>query len=352
MKLSRRLAKSNSRARQRRRATPENMNQAVSSVAKTPPREPASDLSPPNNPRRQRKRGEEADVKPGVQPKPFAYRSQRSDTDATTGRKQPRESSDAQTARPGWLSRVGAIVLSFAALAAAINLLTLSSQTSVSVIKQDGQAGSLMQDKSVYQQAASDLFADSVWNRNKITVNTGAVERQMEQQFPELNNVAITIPWLTHRPVVHIEPAAPGLVVKKSDQAWLLDDQGRVLVKANDESELPASDGLLRVNDQSGLQAATGEQVIPAQQIRFMETVVAQLAARQYTVSELILPAASSQLDVKLVNEPFQVKFNLQSNTAREQAGTFLATIAKLKKENAIPGQYIDVRVPGRAYYQ
>lgn len=255
--------------------------------------------------------------------------------------------------RPGWLSRVGAVVLSLVVLAAAINLLTLSSQASISIINSDGESSpQTLQDEAIYQQAASELFAASVWNRNKITVDTGSVQKQMEKKFPELTSISITIPWLTHRPVVHIQPATPALVLAKSSEAWLLDDQGRVLAKAVNRAALGVSDELPSVTDQSGLQADLGDQVVPARHIRFMNTVIDQLAARQYTVAELILPSSSSQLDVRLANEPYIVKFNLQNDSAREQAGTFLATIARLKKDRAVPGQYIDVRVPGRAYYQ
>ena len=66
----------------------------------------------------------------------------------------------------------------------------------------------------------------------------------------------------------------------------------------------------------------------------------------------MVLPVGTSELDVKLTNQPYTVKFNLESGTARQQAGTFLATQAKLQSQNVTPGQYVDVRVGGRAYYK
>jgi hypothetical protein len=64
------------------------------------------------------------------------------------------------------------------------------------------------------------------------------------------------------------------------------------------------------------------------------------------------LPPAASELDVQLNGRPYFVKFNLQSNNPRGEAGTFLATIAQLSRQNIVPGHYVDVRVDGRAYYQ
>ncbi len=66
----------------------------------------------------------------------------------------------------------------------------------------------------------------------------------------------------------------------------------------------------------------------------------------------MTLPVGTSELDVRLAGQPYSVKFNLESGTARQQAGTFLATESKLKSQNVTPAEYIDVRVDGRAYYK
>ena len=65
----------------------------------------------------------------------------------------------------------------------------------------------------------------------------------------------------------------------------------------------------------------------------------------------MTLPPAASELDVKIAGKPYFVKFNLQADDARRQAGTFLATQAQLQRKGITPAQYIDVRVEGRAYY-
>jgi hypothetical protein len=64
------------------------------------------------------------------------------------------------------------------------------------------------------------------------------------------------------------------------------------------------------------------------------------------------LPSNANELDIQIAGQPYEVKFNLHSDKAREQAGTYLATIASLQKQGITPSKYIDVRVDGRAYYQ
>jgi hypothetical protein len=110
--------------------------------------------------------------------------------------------------------------------------------------------------------------------------------------------------------------------------------------------------GLPVVVDQSGLSVKVNHPVLTADNVSFVQIVAAELAAKQYTISAMSLPATSSELDVQLAGQPYFVKFNLQTNDAREQAGTFLATINQLHSQNITPAKYVDVRVDGRAYYQ
>jgi hypothetical protein len=113
-----------------------------------------------------------------------------------------------------------------------------------------------------------------------------------------------------------------------------------------------AQSKLPQVVDQSGLQVKLNQQALTSADVSFIQTVVAQLAARKVTVSSLVLPASSNELDARIAGQTHFVKFNLHDNDARQQAGAYLATIAQLKRKNTPPSQYIDVRVPGRAYYQ
>ena len=59
---------------------------------------------------------------------------------------------------------------------------------------------------------------------------------------------------------------------------------------------------------------------------------MAQLAVKGFNVASMTLPAASQPARCGLVGQPYIVKFNLQSDKPRQQAGTFLATIAQLQK--------------------
>ena len=288
-------------------------------------------------------------------PSTFAYRARRSEAERNTGRQAQGESSAPKPPRrPGfkhfWLQRTGLIILVLAALASAVNVLSLSTDAKVIPLT-TSSSQTLLRPASVYEAAASRQLSHSVWNYNKITINASGLSRQLLSQFPELSSVSVTIPLLAHRPLVYVEAAQPALILISSNGSYIVDTSGKALISAATPVGLNRPQ-LAQLTDQSGLRIQTGKQALPASDISFIQDVIAQLAAKQYTVSGMALPAAASELDVKLKGQPYFVKFNLDSNNPRGEAGTFLATIAQLKRQNITPAQYVDVRVDGRAYYK
>ena len=282
----------------------------------------------------------------------FVSRTRRTEDSANTGRFEAREKPRLGAAGPirYWLQRLGLIVLLAAVLASVANIVTLSGTARVEVLNTQGGAN-FLHDQASYQAAADKLLAASVWNRNKITIDTGTISHDMTRQFPELAAVSVTLPLFAHHAIVYLEPAEPALVLNSGSGSYVLDTTGKALetsvkLDAATQKQLPV------VTDQSGLQVAPGQQVISSSDASFIRTVQAQLAAKQIGISGMTLPAAASELDVQLVGQPYFVKFNLQTDDSRHQAGAFLATRAQLQKQGVTPAHYIDVRVPGRAYYQ
>jgi hypothetical protein len=80
-----------------------------------------------------------------------------------------------------------------------------------------------------------------------------------------------------------------------------------------------------------------------------------ELTAKHVKPGRLVLPPGGGELRVYPSGQPYVIKFNLHTNSARSarlQTGTYLAVARELKKQHLTPKHYIDVRVPGRAYYR
>jgi hypothetical protein len=295
--------------------------------------------TPPPPTRRQRL---QADTDLSQSPPAFSYRS---------SRRSPQETTPTRT-KIGhfWLQRFGLIILLLAVGVSTINVLSLSTTAKILPLGSDSSQV-FLRDQAVYGAAADQLLKSSIWNRDKITVNTAQVRQSMLKQFPELTNVSITLPLLAHRPLVYVEAAQPILVLVNASGAFIIDATGKALLQAANQAALDQPQ-LPVLHDQSGLKITVNRQALPADDVSFIQIVLAELATRHFTAAALTLPAAASELDVQIAGQPYFVKFNLETNTPREQAGTFLATITQLQRQNTLPAKYVDVRVDGRAYYQ
>ena len=248
------------------------------------------------------------------------------------------------------LQRIGLIILVLAGLASVMNALTLSSNAKVVALNsQKSQA--FLSSSATYEQAVHDLLASSIWNHNKITVNTKSVTDKLTARYPELSSASITIPLLAHRPVVYVQAAQPILVIAARNGYFIVADTGEALARANTPAQFQKYN-LPNLTDQSGLKLQAGHKALSTTNVSFIQTVITELAAKQFIVSAMVLPAGSNELDVSLKGQAYLVKFNLGSDSSRAQAGTFLSTIKYLQQQNTIPSKYIDVRVVGKAYYQ
>lgn len=301
--------------------------------------------------RGRRQRRQDADL-----PKPapsFAYRSRRSDQEVNTGRQLARKPEVATDGAGGpgrfLLRRFGLLLLLAAVAVLAVSLLSLSGDARVVFV--DDAGSPLLQNKQVYSQAADKLLADSIWNHNKITVDSGNISHQLLRQFPELADASVTLPLFAKRPIVYLQPATPSLILVAKNGSFVVDTGGKALLRADN---LPSDSrhDLVKVMDKSGLEVKIGQQALSSSNIDFIRTVTAQLAASKVGISSMVLPAGTSELDVGIAGQPYIVKFNLQNNDARQQAGTYLAARAKILSQHIKPAHYVDVRVDGRAYYK
>lgn len=288
-------------------------------------------------------------------PTAFSYHAKRAErSDAPGRRSQP--SLAAERSRllslQFWFKRSGLLFAIIVGLICAVNIVSLSSNPRIVLLDTENNAYAFHSSKE-YQTAASQQLKSSIWNKNKITANTGAASKALQQQYPELADVSITLPLIGHRPIYYLKATKPAFILQTANGgAYVLDDSGKALIAKGAAPESTTAN-LPTINDQAGLRVATGKQVVSSREVAFITTVMAMLKEKNIQVSGLTLPAnAAQELDVAIAGKPYYVKFNLHDPTsARQQVGTYLATANNLERQNITPSQYIDVRVLGRSYY-
>ncbi|MDL2363385.1 MAG: hypothetical protein QFB86_03315 [Patescibacteria group bacterium] len=284
-------------------------------------------------------------------PTSFSYHARRSEQELNTGRhtqRAPIVPGVVAKVKGFWLHGFGLSILMIALVASTLNIISLSTNPRVVPLTEDA---SLLRPLPEYQTYAEELLNGSLSNRSKITINTSAITADFKRHFPELGSASVTVPLIAHRPLVYVAAARPALVMSASTGSFVISDTGRVM-SASTQINSSLKNSLPSVTDQSGLALSLNVQALPSTTVNFIEIVAEQLAAKNYTVSNMTLPQSADELSVQLAGQAYAVKYNIQANTPKEQSGTFFATVAQLQKQHTVPSKYVDVRVDGRAYYQ
>jgi hypothetical protein len=272
----------------------------------------------------------------------FSYAAQRLRTEENT----VRVVHEPPAVRHNWFVRLPTIISIGVILGSLLYATTLTTTPRIIAINNQGQT-KLLRDEAYYEQAFSEVFGKSLLNHSKLSINTNQLARTIENEYPELHDVAISLPLLGRRPVVQITSSRPAFILLTASGSYLISEDGRVILNTNETSLKDA--GLATVTDNTGLVVSKGEIAFPKDNVDFITTVLLQLKAKNITTESITLPPISNDLHIKLQGRPYFVKFNLQGS-ALEQTGALLAIEDRLKGDGNEPSEYIDVRVEDRAY--
>ena len=277
----------------------------------------------------------------------FNYHSVRSTNDTNIGRTNKETQTElSNKTKSTWWKHIPTYIAVLVVLGSLMYTLTLSTNPTVRLVQQTNQT--IVQPLSVYQQAAQNIFESSWQNKTKVTINTDKVAKEIEQKYPEINAVSIVIPLLGHRPILEIRPAQSILILSNAQGQFVINQQGNAVLQLN--SSLSAKYSLPTVVDQTGFDVKVGQQALPSNSVKFIKTVVDQFGAKNLSIQSMILSSTPYELDVRVKGEGYFIKFNLLSDPLYS-TGTYFAT-AKLFNPSNTPTQYVDVRIPGRAYYK
>ncbi len=275
----------------------------------------------------------------------FSYYTNSRGVEATRQAERPDQAAGAERVRRPLASRMSFWLLLALAVVCALKLLWLSASPRVVVVGRTSTSNIYLQSTDVYATAAQRLLAGGIANRLKLTADLNGTAVALERQFPELQAVSLTVPLVSNRPIVYIQPAQPSAVLQTGGRNYALNKSGVVLARLQ---TVPANIPL--IVDASNASAQPGRQFLPGSTVAFVQTVEYQLTAAHLAVTAFTLPQASPyELQAHLEGQSCYLRFNLAAD-ALTQSGAVLATIQKLG--GSVPHDYLDVRVPGRVYYK
>jgi len=248
-----------------------------------------------------------------------------------------------------WLKYAPTLLAAAALAVSLFYVTTLSTRPNIQIQRSSDQT--LVSSVDRYEKEAEAILRRSLLNRSKLTINTDKIAAELHEAFPELGDITVVIPLVDRRPVVQAQPIPPALALStQKNGVFVIDAKGRAIAKAADVDS-SVRDALPLVRDESGLDIEVGSGALPETNVAFIQEIFGQLAGKQIVIESISLPATTNELRVQVRGKPYFVKFDLQGE-GRFQAGTYLAVKAKLERDGVTPAEYIDVRVPEKAFYR
>ncbi len=248
-----------------------------------------------------------------------------------------------------WLTTLPSIIAAFLIVASCVYATSLRTPPTIQMHASEN-AQLMIRDQNIYEESITEIMSSSIFNRNKLTINTSQVAKEIEASFPELGDVSVILPLISRRPVIDAHPSLSALKLVTNNDSFIINEQGRAILRTDDA---PSSlrDQLPNVIDESGLEIKVGQTVLPTEIISFVRTISAQLNASKIMIKDMTLPRVANELHLRLVDETYYVKFDLQAD-GRQQTGALLAVREQMKEAAITPDEYIDVRVPDKVFYK
>ena len=281
----------------------------------------------------------------------FAYHTRRTPEPGMVGRQIFRDSINSEMASRAArysLQRFGLLIVVAVALISLVNILVVSTNPAVTLLA--ANQNQFLYSATTYQKAAQKLFVSSLLNGNKITIDTSGISDALRRQFPELAVVSIKLPLIGHRPIVYLQATKSLFALTTSmGSMYAVDENGLIVgkVSANKSSVLH----LVSMQYATSNSLRPGQRILSSDVLAYAQIILHQLQARHLTASKFVLPSGKSELDLYVQGQSYFAKFNLADPAPLQEVGTFLAVRQSLQEQGIAVAQYIDVRVPGRAYY-
>lgn len=228
-----------------------------------------------------------------------------------------------------------------AALIVAAGLLATSYATAVRSVE---VSGTKTLAASKVEESAKEALGKQWLGSIVPTVNTGAIERELLAAEPGVKEVSVSR-RLPNRITVTVVERSPSLNWKSGGQRFVIDADGTVI-----GATPPSYDALPTVVDNTNLPVKAGDRVVPATFIIFTSDVTKQLADMKLKPVGFSVPQTTTELYVK-TDKNYTIKFDT-TRPAADSGKDLAAVLKQLGALKKTPAEYIDLRVPNKAYYR
>jgi cell division septal protein FtsQ len=272
----------------------------------------------------------------------YHYSAKRSSADRLFDREQSEQVRE--NPNRAHLTKVQRLVLALMILAG-IYCISLSTRANVQL---DGSSVRL-RNQEAYQAIVNEAIGSSPLSYTKLTFNSAKVTEELQKKLPEVGAVSVSTPVFLFQPQIRLQLSQPAALLATDSATFLIDDQGMALIElaknrpSFDTTKLPV------LQDQTGLRVEQGKPALTSMQVAYMHELKLQAEAKQLEMESMIMKSGGGELDVRYKDSSYTVKYNFFEDP-RLSFGTFFAAREKFQNDNIKVAEYIDVRIPERAY--
>jgi hypothetical protein len=207
------------------------------------------------------------------------------------------------------------------------------------------QPGSRQPNANSYQESIYRYFDDHPFERFGFVLRAPELEAHIVKSHAEVAHVNVYREWYGGNTQFSVQFRQPLLAWKTGASQFYVDAQG-VAFTYNHFSEPK-----LAVTDQSGITPDETGVVASTRFIRFLGQIVG--AVNGYGLGEVesvIIPAATRQIDLKLKGREYIIKTNTDRDPLQEAED--IANALRHFDQKGMKPEYVDVRVPHKAFYK
>lgn len=198
--------------------------------------------------------------------------------------------------------------------------------------------------REAIQQAADTYLDTHPVQRNVLFLNTRDMATAIKTREATLASVKVNR-TLFMKVQVQVQESQPSLVWQSGDQLWLIAEDGRVLRPAK-----PGEGSFGRIIDTAQLPVKLGDRVADRRFVTFSREFITLARKQGIEIDSASIGATTRELTIRLKGGV--VIRTDTSRSAAEQVSAYTQTIATAKTQGKAPAEYVDVRVPGKAFYK
>lgn len=178
---------------------------------------------------------------------------------------------------------------------------------------------------------------------NQLTFDAASYVDRLKEEDPALKDVAVKRKGL-HELVVTATLKQPSLGWNTGNQVYVLDRDGTVIGTVTGTTAFPV------VVDGSNVPVQSGQRVVSAHFVEFVQQMVPALAAAGIGVTRLDIKDTTLDLSAQ-TNKGYKLLFDT-ARGADEEVADLAAVQRLLVTQKKTPAEYIDLRIAGKAYYK